>query len=458
MDYDLIIYNGMILTVNADFEIIENGSVFIKNQSIDRIESGNQKPTNLKASRLIDAQGGVIMPGLVNTHTHLPMTLFRGLADDINLQVWLNEYIFPTEAKFLNPETAKIGSLVACIEMIMSGTTTCADGYFYEDQVAEAVLESGIRGVLGQGIVDFPAPGVPDPAQNIDAAVDFIEKWSGVSPRISPSIFCHSPYTCSPETLKRAKSVCREKSILFQTHVAETKFECDQIQRQYGASPVQHMENLGVLGENSLLVHMVWVDDKDIEILARRKTPISVATESEMKLASGIAPIPRYHDAGITVGLGTDGAASNNDLDMFQEMDFTAKLQKVCTLNPTVTPAENVVRMATIDGAKSIGLSDAIGSIEIGKQADIIVLETRFPHLTPLYHPASHIVYSACGSDVRDVVVAGQIVMENRCLKTLDVDDILSRMGLIADTIRNYKKAHTCEKAVMKHETKKEQP
>ncbi|TES90222.1 MAG: amidohydrolase [Desulfobacteraceae bacterium] len=437
MVFDIVIHNGVIITVNSDFDIIENGVVCIKKGKLARVEGRtNDKPLP-EAKEIIDANGGIIMPGLVNTHTHLPMSLFRGLADDLPLALWLNEFIFPCEAKYLTPETVRLGTLVACAESILSGTTTCCDGYFFEDHVASAVYKSGMRGVLGQGVIDFPAPGVPDPSDNIKNAMVFIEKWHDLSPLITPSIFCHSPYTCSEETLKKAKAASDSKGILFQIHAAETKSEYIRIQTEQHTTPVKFLDKIGILDQNTLIVHGVWLDDDDIEIIAKRRSKVSHNPQSNMKLASGIAPVPGLLKAGITVGLGTDGCASNNDLDLFQEMDTAAKLHKVNLLDPTVMDAGTVLNMATIGGAKAMGLDKDIGSLEEGKQADVIIVDTEKPHLVPMYNSVSHIIYAVQGSDVRDVVVAGRIIVRDQNLLTIDLEDILARVVKISDDIKN---------------------
>ena len=436
MIFDIVIHNGLIITVNSDFDVIENGVVCITKGTIHRIEAWADDKPLPEAKEIIDANGGIVMPGLVNTHTHLPMTLFRGLADDLPLALWLDEFIFPCEAKYLTPETVRLGTLLACAEMILSGTTTCCDGYFFEDDVASAVSKSGIRGVLGQGVIDFPAPGVPDPSDNIKNAVAFIEKWDGVSSLITPSIFCHSPYTCSEKTLKKAKAASDSKGLLLQIHAAETKSEYIRIQTEQHTTPVKYLDRIGILDEDTLIVHGIWLDDDDIEIIAKRRSKVSHNPQSNMKLASGIAPVPSLLNAGVTVGLGTDGCASNNDLDLFQEMDTAAKLHKVNLLDPTVMDAKTVLKMATRDGAKAIGFDKHIGSLEPGKQADVIIVDTYKPHMVPMYNPASHIIYTAQGSDVRDVIVAGRILLRNKNLLTIDLKDILKRVAQLSGTIK----------------------
>ncbi len=433
--HDILIHNGVIVTVNPGMEIIENGFICISGEIITRVEARSGDDPLPQAETTIDANGGIILPGLVNAHTHMPMTLFRGLADDLPLMEWLNDHIFPAEANHVNPKNVKTGALLACAELALSGTTTCCDGYFLEDEVARAVQDVGMRAVVGQGVIDFPAPGVPDPGQNIRAAVDFVERWMEASSRITPSIFCHSPYTCSTETLRAAKAAASERGVVFQIHAAETKSERDQITSERGVSPIQYLDRVGVLDEQTLLVHCVWVDDADVELMAERNVRAVHNPESNMKLGAGVAPVPALMSGGVVVGLGTDGCASNNDLDLLREMDTAAKVHKAVTLDPTVMPAEDVLKMATINGAKAIGLDKSIGSLEPGKQADVIVIDVRKPHLTPMYNPASHIVYAAAGADVRHVTAAGKILVRDGKLLTMDLDDVMEQVVEIGKEI-----------------------
>ncbi len=437
MRYDLVIHNGTIVTVNDAFEIIPDGLLCIKAGQLKRIEAISVHTSLPAADETIDAGGGLVMPGLVNTHTHLPMTLFRGLADDLPLDIWLNAHIFPAESAHIDPQGVRWGTLLACAEMLLSGTTTCCDGYFYEDKVAEAVQTSGMRAILAQGVVDFPAPGVPDPKENIKVPDAFITRWQNRSSLITPSVFCHSVYTCSAETLRKAKSLCVERGLLFQIHAAETRNECRQIQNEHRCTPLRYLDRLDILDENTLLIHCVWLTEEDIDIIAARNAGISHNPESNAKLASGIAPIPEMLRANIPVGLGTDGCASNNNLDLFHEMDMAAKLHKAATFDPTAMDARTVVEMATIGGARTLGLGTHIGSLEVGKQADVIIIDTRTPHLSPMYHPQSHIVYAARSSDVRDVVVDGRIRVRNRTVLSLDVEEIMFKVREIARHIKS---------------------
>ncbi|MFO7554560.1 MAG: amidohydrolase [Desulfobacterales bacterium] len=436
MHFDIVIHNGTVITMNSDCNIINNGILCTKNDKIVKIEARTSNMPLPEAQNAIDAEGGIIMPGLVNTHTHLPMSLFRGLADDLPLSRWLNEYIFPAETKHIQPESVRLGALLSCAEMLLSGTTACCDGYFFEDHVAAAVNEVGMRAVLAQGVIDFPAPGVSDPADNVNNALKFIRKWDGLTPLIIPSIFCHSPYTCSKETLKKAKEAADDNGVLFQIHVAETKDEYLQVQTKHHTTSINYLDKIGIIDQNTLLVHAVWLNDSDIEIISKRRAGISHNPESNMKLASGIAPVPALLKVGVTVGLGTDSCASNNDLDLFSEMDTAAKLHKVNALDPTLMDAVTVLKMATIGGAKAIGLDKATGSLEIGKQADIIIIDTHKPHLVPLYNPVSQIVYAARGSDVRDVIVAGRTLVKDRKLLTVDLENIIEKVIRFSETIK----------------------
>ena len=437
MDVDVVIHNGTLVTVDDRMRIIDNGWIGVHEGVIQAIEPTAPDSPPPTAPMTIDAACGMVMPGLVNTHTHMPMTLFRGLADDLPLIEWLNDHIFPAEARFINPETVRWGTLLACSEMLLSGTTCCCGGYFHEDAVARAVAQTGLRAVLAQGVIDFPAPGVPDPAQNIAHARDYAQRWKGRSRLITPSVFCHAPYTCSDDTLEAAKAAADDLDLILQMHVAETRFERDRSIEEKGLSPVAHLDRLGILDRCTVLAHCVWVDDADIAIINRRGCAVSHCPESNMKLASGIAPVTAMQSAGVTVSLGTDGCASNNNLDLFGEMGTAAKLHKVATVDPTALNAASVINMATIDGARAIGLADRIGSLEVGKQADIIVLDTRAPHLTPMYHPESHIVYAAGGGDVRHVLVAGRQVVRDRRLLTIDIDEVIDRANAIAQEIRS---------------------
>ncbi len=433
---DLLITGGLVLTFNDKKEILKNGALAVVGDRIVSVGEASLLAAEIKATELLDASGCLVMPGLINLHTHAAMTCFRGLADDLPLQEWLQEHIFPAETSHLTEQSVYWATMLAAVEMIKSGTTTFCDGYFYEDGAARAVAASGIRAVLAQGVIDFPAPGIPDPRTNLKAAEAFVLRWQGKSPRLLPSIFCHSPYTCSPETLTGTKEICTEHEVLFQIHLAETQAELDETRQRYGRRPVDHLMDLGLLDAKTICHHAVKVNEAEIELLAQRGVGVSHNPESNMKLASGVAPLPKMLAAGVNVGLGTDGCASNNNLDMLQEMDTAAKLHKVHQGDPALSSALQVAAMATTGGAAALGMAGVLGSLEPGKKADIITIDLNQPHLTPMYEPCSHLVYAARGADVRDAVIEGRVVMRQRQLLMVDEREIMAKVREIANAIR----------------------
>lgn len=433
--WDLVIYNGMVLTMDPGAKPIENGCVCIRDSVIAAVKKGVSREDLASAKETIDADQGIILPGLINCHTHLPMSVFRGMAEDMPLDTWLSDHILPGEARHIHPENVYYATLLSCAEMLLSGTTTCCDGYFLESVVCKAAKEAGIRIVAGQGVVDFPAPGVPDPSGNLDAAQAFINEWKDVHPAVTPSVFCHAIYTCSGATILRAKQLADQYDLLFQIHAAETAKEVEDAQNTHGLSPVLYLEKLGVLDENTLLHHCVWTDAADIEAIYKHGAKVSHNPESNLKLGAGIARIPDFLEKGIQVGLGTDGAASNNNLDMFGEMDFCAKIHKGVRLDPACMDAQTVLFCATSGAARAIGLGDSTGRIVPGKKADIIVADTRAPGMQPLYNPVSQLVYTATAGQVRDVVVEGRPVVRNRKLLTMDTDMVLREIAGISGKI-----------------------
>jgi len=432
MDYDILITNAMLLTDAGQKEVLPRGFLGIQGRKIAVIGRMADLPTNLKAGRIIDAAGGLVMPGLINGHCHAAMTLFRGLADDLPLMTWLNEHIFPAEASHVSREMVYWCSKLAAAEMVLSGTTTVADGYFFEEEAARAFREIGLRAVAAQGIIDFPAPGVPDPAENIKAAEQYIDNLPS-DDLVRPALFCHSPYTCSPVTLQAAKRLATERHIKFFIHVAETSAEVETHRRQHGLSPIQHLRQLNLLDENTVCVHCVWPSAAEIALLADTGCGVITCPESNMKLASGIAPVPKMLAAGALLGIGTDGCASNNDLDMLQEIDSLAKIHKAVNLDPTIIPARTALKMATSSGAMVLGL-DEVGTLRVGMQADIIILDLNQPHLTPFYTP-DLLVYAARGSDVKTSIIAGQLVMENRKLLNIDLAETMAAVQKMREAV-----------------------
>jgi 5-methylthioadenosine/S-adenosylhomocysteine deaminase len=336
------------------------------------------------------------------------------------LQQWLTDCIFPAEGGWLNADKVYQGALLAAAEMIRGGITTVADGYFFAAEVRRAMADAGLRAVVAQGVVDFPAPGVPDPARNLEVAAAFLDTGAAFGDRLISAVFCHSPYTCGPKTLTKAKDLARARGVPYFLHLAETREEVADLQRQTGLSPAAYLDRLGVLDEATVAVHGVWLEPRDQELLAKRGVKVSHCPESNLKLAAGVAPIPALLANGVTVGLGTDGAASNNNLDLWGEMSLAARLHKVWGHDPTLLPAARVVAMATKDGAAVLGLGGATGTLAPGKAADLIVVDLNQPHLTPLYDPYSHLVYAARAADVRHVMVAGRWLLSDRRFTTLD--------------------------------------
>jgi 5-methylthioadenosine/S-adenosylhomocysteine deaminase len=311
-----------------------------------------------------------------------------------------------------------------------------SDGYFFEADAARAVQDAGLRGIMAQGIIDFPCPDMPDPQENLRLAEEFICQWKKESDRVKPALFCHSAYTCCPKTLQETKKMAQKHGIPFGIHLAETQTEIQEVMRHYGKRPVQHLADLGILDETVMAIHCVWLAPEEIDLLQKFKVKVVHSPESNMKLASGVAPIPDLLQRGITVGLGTDGCASNNDLDLFQEMDTAAKLHKVARFDPTALSARQVVRMATMGGAAALGLASEIGSLEPGKKADLITLDLQKPHLVPLYNLYSHLVYTLNGADVNSVVVNGTILMRDRKLLHLEEEPVMERVRDLAGVIQ----------------------
>ncbi|MGD2038596.1 MAG: amidohydrolase [Desulfobacterales bacterium] len=429
---DILVTNGTVLTLDADDSEIINGAVAIGRDAITAVGPADEFG-DWHISQVIDARGGIIMPGLVNSHTHAAMTCFRGLADDLQLMTWLNDHIFPAEAK-LDDQSVYAGSLLACAEMIMSGTTCFCDMYLFEDAVARAAKKAGVRAVVGEVLYDFNSPNYGPIKNGFKYTQKLIDTWQN-DPLVTIAVEPHSTYLCAPQLLEQAFKLTQSANLPLVIHLAESKSEISQIKERYDRTPVEHLAELGVLAPNVLACHCVELTDNDIRLLRRFDVKVAHNAESNMKLASGVAPIPRLINEGICVGMGTDGCASNNDLDLFLEMDSVAKLHKAKTLDPTVMDALTVLKMATINGARALGLDQAIGSLEIGKKADLIIIDTNKPHLTPMYNPVSHLVYAAMGSDVTTSIINGNVVMEDGRIKTMDINAVMDDVNKIAKEI-----------------------
>jgi 5-methylthioadenosine/S-adenosylhomocysteine deaminase len=420
MVWDCVIHNALVLTMAPGAGPLAPGYVAIQGGRIAAVGQVDATQDLPAARESLDARGDLVLPGLVNTHCHAPMVWFRGLADDLPLQQWLREFIFPAEGGWLDADKVYRGTLLAAAEMIRGGITTVADGYFFEAEVRRALNDAGLRAVVAQGVVDFPAPGVPDPARNLAVAAEFLDSGEAYRDRLTSAIFCHSPYTCGPETLQKAKDLARARGARFFLHLAETREEVAELKRRTGQSPGAYLDQLGLLDELTVAVHAVWLEAPDLELLAQRRVTVSHCPESNLKLAAGVAPVPALLKLGVRVGLGTDGAASNNNLDLWGEMSLAARLHKVWGHDPTLMPAAQVAALATREGAQVLGLGDTTGTLAPGKAADLIVVALDQPHLTPRYDPYSHLVYAARGADVRHVMVGGRWLLRDRQFTTLD--------------------------------------
>jgi len=416
---------GRILTLDRNNTVIDDGAVAVAGDTI--LEVGGRSALLAKypgAAQLVQPHG-LVMPGLVNSHTHAAMSCFRGLADDLPLMTWLTEYIFPAEGN-LNGEMVYHSSLLSMAEMIKSGTTSFCDMYLFAKEVARATADSGMRGWLGEVLYDFPSPNYGSPDNGISYMDEMIAEYHN-HPLVTITVDPHAVYTCSPDLLKRLKGVAERHGLAYIIHLSETRDEVEDCCAKYGATPVMHLDSLGILDSQVVADHCVVLTEAEIDLLGKRGVRVAHCPESNMKLASGVAPIPELLAAGVTVGLGTDGAASNNDVDMFGEMDSAAKLHKVHRHDPTLMSAETTLRMATIGGAKMLGAEKRIGSLEPGKKADLIVLDMNQPHLTPMYNIASHLVYAVRGGDVVHSVINGRVVMQDRRLLTMDEDAVLDK-------------------------------
>lgn len=431
---DLLIGNGTILTMDPENRVFEKGTIGIRGDTISSV--GNENDEALQSKQIIDAKGGLVLPGLINGHTHAAMSLFRGLADDLPLMEWLNNYIFPAE-KRLDSDSVFTGTLLACAEMILSGTTTFCDMYLFEEEVARAAKQACMRSLVGEVLYDFESPNYGSTENGLRYTENLIQTWEG-DPLVSIAVEPHTLFTCSPALLSASHELAIKYGVPLIIHVAETKNEVDDIRKKYGKRPIEHLHSLGILGPHLIADHCVHLQEDEIQLMADNQVKVIHNPESNMKLASGIAPIPDMLAKKMTVGLGTDGCASNNNLDVIAEMDTAAKLHKLASMDTTVMNAPTVLRMATIEGAKALGLGDMVGSLEIGKKADIIIVDTNKPHLTPLYDPISHLVYAARGSDVSHSIINGRLVMEERRLLTLDLSDIMGEVRAKSDHVKKW--------------------
>ena len=432
---DVLVRGGTVVTMDGARRLIENGAVAVRGERIVEVGPADAMAAKYAPSRTIDADGRVVMPGLINTHGHAAMVLFRGLADDLPLQEWLTRTIFPAEAKNVNEDFVRRGVRLAALEMILGGTTTFVDMYWFENAAAEETAKAGLRGVLGQAVIDFPAPDNKTWPEMMKAVETYAAKWKG-HPLVTPAIAPHAPYTVSLEHLKEAHALAKRLDLLYVIHVAETQGEIEAIQAKRGISPVAYLDGAGVMDARMVAAHCVWVNDADIRTLARRQVGVAHCPQSNMKLASGTAPVPAMLAAGVAVGLGTDGAASNNDLNLLEEADTAAKLHKLIGMKADVLPAKQALELATIGGARVIKREKDLGSLEAGKLADIVVVRMDAANETPLYNVYSQLVYATKASDVETVIVNGKVLMEDRQVRTLDAEAVKADARALRDQIR----------------------
>jgi len=419
---DIIIHDCLILPIDGKSRIIEDGSIAIENGKIAYVGKKAKSPT-FKGEKIIDGHGKIAMPSLINCHTHLPMTLFRGIAEDQPLDKWLKETIWPLEAN-LQPDDFYHGALLGCLEMIKSGTTCFADMYFHEEKIAEAVEKAGLRAVLAQGIIE--AGNRERGERMFKENVDFAKKYHGyANGRVTTQLGPHAVYSCSPELLMKVREAASALNVGIHIHLAESKEMAKEIKEKHGFSEVELLENLKFLGPDNLAAHCIHLSRREMALMAKHNVKIAYNPIANMKITVGVARIKDLMNLGLTIGIGTDGPASNNSLDMFESIKIAALLQKLHYNDPTVLPAETVLKMATIEGAKALRLENSVGSLEVGKEADLILVDFKKPHLTPLHDPYANIVYSTRGSDVDTVIVHGKILMEDRKVKTLDEDDVM---------------------------------
>ncbi len=431
---DLIVRGGQFVTMDKTRRVIEDGAAAISGGRIVAIGPRAEVESKYTARETVDATNKVVIPGLVNTHTHIPMTLFRGLADDLDLQEWLTKYIFPAEAKNVTEEFVRVGTQLGLGEMIRGGTTTYCDMYYFEDAIADETAKAGVRGLLGETVIDFPVADNKTNAEAMAYTERFVKKWQGNS-LITPAIAPHAPYTVSEEHLRAVRAFSDRTGAPIVIHVAETRKEVEDLEKAKGARPVNYLARIGFLNNRVIAAHVVFANQEEITILQRAGVGVAHNPQSNMKLASGVAPVPQMLAADVAVGLGTDGAASNNDLNMWEEMDTAAKLHKVFSGDPKVLSAEQAFEMATLRGARALHLDREIGSLEVGKRADLVIVDIDDLNQTPLYNIYSHLVYATKADDVRTVIIEGRIVMRDRNLLTLDEQGIKTRARVFRERI-----------------------
>jgi 5-methylthioadenosine/S-adenosylhomocysteine deaminase len=431
----LVVVGGTVITQDPAHRVLAPGAVAITGTDIVDIDTPAAISDKYNANETIDARSEIVLPGLVNTHTHAPMVMYRGLADDLALMDWLQKYIFPAEARTVSPELVRIGTRLAALEMIESGTTTFADMYYFEEEIAKAVIEAGLRAVLGQTVIQFPVADAKTPADALARAERFIKEFKD-NGLVVPAVAPHALYTNDKTTLLASAEMGRRLGVPVLIHFSETEDEVKGARDQFKMTPAAYLESIGFWGPKTLAAHGVWVTDDDIAILKRHAVGVAHNPESNMKLASGAAPVGKYLAAGVALGLGTDGAASNNDLDMFEAMRQASFLAKHATHDPTALSALAALDMATIGGARALHMDELIGSLEAGKRADLITVSMTAARQTPMYDPVSHLVYTTRGDDVRTTIVNGKVLMKDRQVRTLNRTTVIADANRLAAKVR----------------------
>jgi 5-methylthioadenosine/S-adenosylhomocysteine deaminase len=440
VDCDLIVAGGTVVPVTPGSEPVANGAVAVKGREIVAVAEARELLAQAPSAHVLDAAGGIIMPGLVNTHTHLAMTLLRGVADDLPLMAWLEEHIWPAERTLMTAETVVTGTLLAAAESLKAGVTCVCDMYFHAERVIESTTRAGLRAVVPESLIDFPTPASPTPEHALQRQRELLQKYAD-HPLAVPAVAAHAPYSVSAADLAREAELAEEFGAPLMIHVAETRWEVEKLRAEKGLTPVAYLAELGILSERTIAAHCVHVDEQDLETMAEFDIGVASNPVANLKLSSGVAPVPQMLARGIKVAFGTDGAASNNTLDLLRDGQLAALLYKGITGDPTVLPARTLVEMLTFGGARVLGLADRIGSLEPGKLADIVCFRLDEPHAVPMYDPYSHIAYALRSADVRHVVVDGRVVVRDGELRTLDESELRSAALAVGERVAQVRAA-----------------
>lgn len=433
--WDILVVGGTVLTMEPDSAPIKNGAVAVANGQIAAVGPAEELLEVGQPGDVLNAGNCLILPGLVNTHSHLAMTLLRGIADDLPLMQWLEDHIWPVEKEQMNRETVHLGTELAAAEQLLAGVTTTTDMYFFADEVSAVLADAGMRGVVAESLIGIPTPRCATTEDMLDKQRDLLEKYQN-HPLITPSVAAHAPYSVQASDLVAEAELAEAFEVPMQIHLSETSWEVEKLLEEKGLSPVAYLANLGVLSERTVAAHCVHVSPEDIELLTEFEAGVSHNPVSNLKLASGISPVPALLEGGVKLGLGTDGTASNNTLDLLRDMQLAALLHKGISGDPTALPARTMLELLTVRGAEVLGLGERIGTLSEGRDADLICVSIDGPHTAPMYDPFSHMAFAARASDVRHVMVRGAVLVRNRELKTLDRERIEAQAREFSESIR----------------------